>query len=182
MNNSCTWCTYDRTCHVKSTYSPSSCSDSVGGKEYELITGSDHQFKCCSTSTTCQECTTLYKVECDWCITSKTCFNSSDNIDCDDGNSENGKEIIYKDGVCRDDPHKTWWDKLKDYYLQIPLVFRCILITLSSLCFILLCICMCLCTKNKLNKRKLNKKYKRLQSQRNINNSKDYLAYSEPKE
>ena len=86
------------------------------------------------TATTCPECVGLYKVECDWCITSKKCFDSTNGtMSCDAGDKDNGKEIIYKDGICRDDPHKTWWETLLEYYLQIPLVFRIILISLSRL-------------------------------------------------
>eukprot|EP01083_Nonionella_stella_P194914 718492_1 len=128
-NSSCTWCTQDNSCHLTSTYNPSQCLNQKTGQQMQTITGPNHLFKCCETSTTCERCTTLYYVGCDWCIPSKTCFNSSINTDCENGNKNNGKEIIYKDGICRDDKNKTIWDKIKDYYLQIPIVFRCILMT-----------------------------------------------------
>mmetsp|Transcript_40652 Transcript_40652/g.65237 ORF Transcript_40652/g.65237 Transcript_40652/m.65237 type:complete len:245 (-) Transcript_40652:137-871(-) len=187
-NSSCTWCTYDESCHLTETYERAHCNASLANghkQEIEWISGGEQQlFQCCETSTTCEQCTTLFYVECDWCISNQVCFNSTGDVfyECDDGNDDNGKEIVYKDGVCRTDPHETWWDKVKDYWLQIPIVFRCVLATLLSLCLILCCICLCLCCKSNVNKRKLNKKkkkYKRMVI--NNNSAKQYLAYTEAK-
>merc|ERR1712172_185622 len=108
----------------------------------------------------CEQCSTLYYVQCDWCIKSHTCFNSSRNQDCDGGSKDNGKYIVWKDGwchgVCRicavclsectfccriELPDPSIWEQIKDYYLEIPILFRFILLTLSSICLVLFCIC-----------------------------------------
>eukprot|EP00483_Globobulimina_turgida_P007100 UN07114 len=167
-NSSCTWCTIDNSCHQTSSYDTSQCKDPKT-QQMETISGPNHLFKCCETSTTFERCTTLYYVGCDWCIPSKTCFNSSINMDCEHGNKNNRKEIIYKDGICRTDTHKTIWDKIKDYYLQIPIVFRCILLSLSAICLVLLFICLFLCARSKINKRRLRKKYRKIQHEKHIN-------------
>eukprot|EP01084_Bolivina_argentea_P320206 555547_1 len=180
-NSSCSWCPMNNSCHETATYDPTQCQDEQTGQPVDVIHGPNHLFQCCETSITCERCTTLYYVGCDWCITTKTCFNATRDEDC----HENGKEIIFKDGVCRDDPHPTIWDTIRNYYLRIPLVYRIVLLTLLSICAILFSIFMCLCVMNCCQKRKLKKKYRRMstrKAQRNVNAvASNYVAIIDPK-
>ena len=175
-NNSCIWCISDQSCHVKKGYDEDQCVDPKSGDAADVITGSGHLYECCESSSSCGQCTTLEYVLCDWCIPTKQCFNASETTACHDGeDGDYGKHIVFKDGVCRDEDNASIWEKLKHYYLQIPFLFRCILDTLLSLCFILLAICCCLCVKNKVHKRRLRKKYKNMK----VNSSRDYLRFKE---
>ena len=100
-NSSCTWCTVNNTCHVTAEYDKSQCVDPKTQQTMQTISGGqDHLFQCCETSNTCEQCSTLYYVQCNWCITSHTCFNSSRNQDCNGGSDDNGKYIVWKDGWC----------------------------------------------------------------------------------
>ena len=88
--------------------------------------------------------------------------------------------------ACSDLPDPSIWDKIKEYYLKIPILFRFILLTLSSICLVLFCICMCLCLKDKCAKRKMKKKYQKGLKKalaRNVNSvSRDYLSFKDAKD
>ena len=180
-NASCVWCSADHSCHLSAAYdSRTQCVNSKTGDAAEAISGAHHLMRCCAVSTSCAECTTLDYVLCDWCIPSRTCFNSSLNAACEGGRADNGKEIVFKDGVCHGDAHETWWDRLRDYYFEVPLLFRCILLTLTGLCLVLLCCCVILWARTKLRKRRMRKKKRKLERVK-INASRDYFAYTEKK-
>jgi len=176
-NDSCIWCTADQSCHEKSGYDEAHCVDPKSGDSRQTISGAGHLYQCCESSASCAQCTTLEYVLCDWCIPTQRCFNASEPAECSNGeDGEYGKHIVFKDGVCRGQSHQSIWDKIKEYYLSIPILFRCILDTLLSLCLVLLIVCCCLAAKNKVHQKRLQRKYKKMK----INNSsRDYLRFKE---
>lgn len=184
-NDSCIWCTSDQSCHVKSDYDGKQCTDPKSEEPADTITGSDHLYQCCVSSTSCEQCTTLEYVLCDWCIPSKQCFNASTETECHNGeDGDYGKHIVFKDGVCRDEEPETIWDKIKHYYLEIPFLFRCILDTLLALCFILMFFCCCLCIKNKIENRRRIRKFRNVrinESMAGASRPGDYTRFKESK-
>lgn len=94
--------------------------------------------------------------------------------------------ILYIFIYYEDLPKTTIWDKIRDYYLQIPIEFRIILLILSGICLVLFCICMSLCVKDKLARRRMKKNRKSGMKKalaKHVNSvSRDYLSFQDAKD
>ena len=110
-NTSCSWCVSDQQCYHSSTIS-NQCTNPTSDN---IITSTDI-YQCCTTSTACQQCASLWYVECDWCDTNKECFKSSELPSA----CNNWNNVIYKDGTCPKD-HQSFPQQILSF-IQKPLV------------------------------------------------------------